>query len=272
MRRRSASAAPAAKRRKTLPKSSPAESKSDAEEKIEDHAVCSGPPSIFNGLQGSWRVVLEPVLLGPDMTALSDFVAARRKSSTVYPPVQSVFSALDVCPLVDVRVVILGQDPYHGAGQAHGSCFSVQRGVAIPPSLRNIFQELATDDKSFTVPDHGCLEGWGKQGVLLLNAVLTVEEGKANSHKGKGWEKFTNAVIDAVNKGDKGVVFMLWGGPAKKVEKKLDGRKHLVLTAAHPSPLSANRGGWFGCKHFSKANKWLTESGREPVTWSRLDD
>lgn len=265
---RSQAAAPAAKRAKASSASSLSSVPSHRKQSKGDGSPGATVAPIFKDLEPSWRVALEPVLLQPRMAELSAFVAARRKAATVYPPSKSMFSALDACALADVRVVILGQDPYHGAGQAHGACFSVERGVGVPPSLRNIFKEIEGDVEGFEVPGHGCLEAWRKEGVLLLNAVLTVEEGKANSHKGKGWEVFTNAVVDAVNRREEGVVFMLWGGSAKKMGKKLNQKKHLVLTAAHPSPLSANRGGWFGCKHFSKANEWLSENGRVPVDWT----
>lgn len=198
-----------------------------------------------------------------------DFVTAEiRNGKTVYPSNDNIFSALELTPIEDVKVVILGQDPYHGEGQAHGLSFSVQKGVKIPPSLRNIYKELNADT-GMDIPSHGFLEGWAKQGVLLLNTCLSVEAGQAASHQGKGWEEFTDQVIEQVNALDKPVVFMLWGAHAQKKASMIDGDKHLVLTAPHPSPLSAHRG-FLGCKHFSKANNFLQESGRGAIEWSAL--
>lgn len=199
------------------------------------------------------------------LSFVSDEIAAGK---TVYPSNDNIFRALELTPIEDVKVVILGQDPYHGAGQAHGLSFSVQKGVKIPPSLRNIYKELH-DDIGMDIPTHGFLEGWAKQGVLLLNTCLTVEAGQAASHQGKGWEEFTDQVIEQVNALDTPVVFMLWGSHAQKKSSMIDDNKHLVLTAPHPSPLSAHRG-FLGCGHFSKANDFLMKSGRGIIEWSVL--
>ncbi|KAJ3030715.1 hypothetical protein HDV00_008734 [Rhizophlyctis rosea] len=176
------------------------------------------------------------------------------------------------CPLTKVKVVILGQDPYHGPGQAHGLCFSVKKPVRPPPSLVNIFSELRTDlgADRFQTPAHGCLEGWCTEGVLLLNASLTVRRGEPNSHATIGWAKFTDAIVSYINKNNRNVVFMLWGGFAQKKGGSIDKKRHLVLKATHPSPLGANKGGWFGCKHFSKANEYLVKNGVKPVDWNHL--
>jgi len=188
----------------------------------------------------------------------------------IFPRGSEYFRALDLTPLDEVQVVILGQDPYHGNGQAHGLCFSVRPGVRIPPSLVNIYKELETD---LGIPParHGFLESWAKQGVLLLNSVLTVEESQAASHQGKGWEKFTDAVIRKVNDECDGVVFMLWGSYAQKKAAFVDTERHLVLKSVHPSPLSAHNG-FLGCRHFSKANEYLAEQGREPIEWALPSD
>lgn len=190
----------------------------------------------------------------------------RRSGKTVYPHVSKIFNALSATPLSEVRVVILGQDPYHGEGQAHGLAFSVQEGVRVPPSLINIFKELETD-LGIPIPNSGNLENWAKQGVLLLNSVLTVEASNPASHSGRGWEDFTDKVIEIVNQEKESVVFMLWGNYAQKKGSKINLSKHLVLKAPHPSPLSAHRG-FLGCKHFSKANDWLKGKGKKPVDWS----
>jgi len=204
------------------------------------------------------------------MKSLQAFVATQRQAGTVYPPKGDVFNALTHAPFDKVRVVILGQDPYHGPGQAHGLCFSVKRGVPAPPSLQNIFKELAGDAQvapPFAQPAHGELTAWADQGVLLLNAVLTVNAGNANSHAGQGWELFTDRVVKELNGRREGLVFLLWGSPAQRKAAGVDRRKHLVLTAPHPSPLSAYRG-FFGCGHFSKANAWLVEHGEKPIDWN----
>ena len=197
---------------------------------------------------------------------LYQFVREEYSKNTIYPPADDIFNAFHLTPLSRVKVVIIGQDPYHEPGQAHGLCFSVQKGVDIPPSLQNIYKEL-NSDIGFEIPNHGCLTSWAEQGVLLLNAVLTVRAHAAASHQNKGWETFTDAVIRAVNDVDRPVVFMLWGGFARSKKAMLTNPKHLVLEAPHPSPLSAYRG-FFGCKHFSQANAFLEKNGVEPVDWT----
>ncbi len=214
----------------------------------------------------SWHEVLGPEKAKPYFVELMAKVDKARAEKTVYPPEQDVFNAFAMTPLDAVKVVILGQDPYHGAGQAHGLSFSVQDDVKIPPSLRNIYKELATDIDGFSIPQHGNLTSWAEQGVLLLNTVLTVEEANANSHAKFGWETFTDAVIDAVNYHTDGVVFLLWGSHAQKKGANIDSQRHLVLTSPHPSPLSARRG-FFGCQHFSQANTWLKQHQKTPITW-----
>ncbi|APD95010.1 uracil-DNA glycosylase [Alteromonas mediterranea] len=191
---------------------------------------------------------------------------AREAGSVIYPPQPDVFNALKYTPLDKVNVVILGQDPYHGPNQAHGLCFSVQAGVKTPPSLKNMYKELLTDIDGFVEPNHGTLTSWAEQGVLLLNTVLTVEQGKAHSHAKWGWETFTDKVIDVVNANCENVVFLLWGSHAQKKGKHIDREKHKVLHAPHPSPLSAHRG-FLGCKHFSQTNEYLVEKGKTPINW-----
>ena len=200
------------------------------------------------------------------MQALVDFLQEQeRLNKTIYPPFEQRFAALEVTPLDNVKVVILGQDPYHQPDQAHGLCFSVQPGIKPPPSLVNIYKELKTDLDIEPV-SHGYLEAWAEQGVLLLNSVLTVEQSEAGSHQGRGWELFTDQVIRVVNERCENVVFMLWGGYAQKKGKSISRERHLVLTAPHPSPLSSYRG-FFGCKHFSQANEYLSEHGRPIIQW-----
>lgn len=217
-------------------------------------------------LEESWRQALAPEFTSGYMQALKEFLLQEKEAGKrIFPKGSEYFRALDLTPLDDVKVVILGQDPYHGYGQAHGLCFSVQPGVRIPPSLVNIYKELETD---LGIPParHGFLESWARQGVLLLNSVLTVEEGRAAAHQGRGWERFTDAVIRAVNERCEHVVFMLWGSYAQRKASFVDTSRHLVLKAPHPSPLSAHNG-FFGCRHFSKANEWLERQGRAPVDW-----
>jgi uracil-DNA glycosylase len=218
-------------------------------------------------LDASWRERLGDVLASAPMKALSEFLRAeKRAGKRIYPPGPEIFAALDHTPFDRVAVVILGQDPYHGPGQAHGLSFSVRPGVPIPPSLVNIHAELESD-LGINRPKHGCLTAWADQGVLLLNAVLTVEHGLAGSHQGRGWELFTDAIVDRLNREREGLVFMLWGNPAQAKGRHIDGTRHLVLRAPHPSPLSAHRG-FLGCRHFSAANRWLIEHGRTPIDWS----
>ncbi|QPB82184.1 uracil-DNA glycosylase [Pseudoalteromonas rubra] len=196
-----------------------------------------------------------------------DYVAERRAQDvTVYPPEDLVFEAFKTTPFDQVKVVILGQDPYHGPNQAHGLCFSVLPGVKVPPSLANMYKELAQDIADFQIPNHGYLLPWAEQGVLLLNTVLTVEQGQAHSHKHLGWERFTDAVIEQLNQRTEGVIFLLWGAHAQKKGKAIDTQRHHVLHAPHPSPLSAHRG-FFGCQHFSQTNTLLQSMDKTPINW-----
>ena len=196
-----------------------------------------------------------------------EYVAQKRSEGvTVFPAEQQVYSAFDATPFEQVKVVILGQDPYHGPDQAHGLCFSVLPGIKPPPSLANMYKELVQDIAGFSIPEHGYLMPWAEQGVLLLNTVLTVEQGQAHSHKHLGWEQFTDKVIDEINQHSEGVVFLLWGAHAQKKGKSIDKTRHHVLHAPHPSPLSAHRG-FFGCQHFSKTNALLTSMGKTPINW-----
>lgn len=197
---------------------------------------------------------------------LKQIVHADYEKEMIYPPKEHIFNAFKYCPLDHVKVVILGQDPYHGQGQAHGLSFSVNKGVSLPPSLRNIYSELQTD-VNFSNPGHGDLTDWAKQGVLLLNDVLTVKAGQAASHQKLGWEQFTENVISYLSNQKEGLVFMLWGNHAQKKGKKIDRLKHLVLTSGHPSPMSANQGKWFGNKHFSQANNYLVQHEKSPINW-----
>jgi uracil-DNA glycosylase len=204
------------------------------------------------------------------MSELRDFLLARKRAhAVIYPPGPNIFNALNSTPFEQVRVVVLGQDPYHGPGQAHGLCFSVRLGVPTPPSLINIFREIESD-LGVPAPNHGNLQSWAEQGVLLLNSVLTVERGRAGAHQGKGWERFTDQVVRLLNAERDGLVFLLWGSYAIKKGTVIDRDRHLVLSAPHPSPLSAHRG-FFGCRHFSKANRYLEENGREALQWALPD-
>jgi uracil-DNA glycosylase len=222
-------------------------------------------------LEPSWKARLEDEFSRPYMAALRQLLMERKRAgATIYPPGPQIFNALDSTPFDAVKVVILGQDPYHGPGQAHGLCFSVQEGVPLPPSLINICKEIHDDIggiENSARPASGSLQGWAEQGVLLLNAVLTVERGQAGAHQGKGWEQFTDRVVSELNQSRDGLVFMLWGSYAQKKGAAIDQNRHLVLKAPHPSPLSAHRG-YFGCRHFSKANTWLSKQGIEPIDWS----
>lgn len=219
-------------------------------------------------LDAEWKKLLAGEFEAPYMTGLRAFLEQEKKAGKViYPPGPEIFNALNSTPLPRVKAVILGQDPYHGPGQAHGLCFSVRRGVQPPPSLQNIFRELHSD-LGIAIPRHGELTHWAEQGVLLLNSVLTVEAGQAGSHQNRGWEIFTDAVIRVLNEQREHLVFLLWGSYAQKKGRIIDTNRHLVLKAAHPSPLSANRGGWFGNHHFSKANHYLELHGKEPIDWS----
>lgn len=214
----------------------------------------------------SWKLALAPEFKADYFNNLTAFVKEEYAQHTCYPKGLDIFAAFNHTPLSEIKVVIIGQDPYHGPGQAHGLCFSVPEHIAIPPSLVNIFKELETDVGK-SVPKSGNLEAWAKQGVLLLNATLTVRAHQAGSHQKKGWESFTDAVIDIISREAEGVVFMLWGGYAKKKGAKVNTNKHLVLQSGHPSPLSANRGYWFGNKHFSQANAYLKSWGKSEIKW-----
>lgn len=218
-------------------------------------------------LDPSWKRRLGAALEHPRMQALGDFLRSEKAAhKVIYPRGSQIFAALDSTPFEAVKVVILGQDPYHGPGQAHGLSFSVPHGTPIPPSLQNIFKEISRD-LDLPRPTHGCLSSWAAQGVLLLNAVLTVENGRAGSHQGKGWEEFTDACIGTLAEEREGVVFMLWGSHAQAKGRLIDGRRHRLLKAPHPSPLSAHRG-FLGCGHFSQANRYLEEQGQTPIDWS----
>ena len=215
-----------------------------------------------------WKQALASEFLASYMHELRTFLDAEKKSGKViYPPGAEIFNALNTTPLSTVKVVILGQDPYHGAGQAHGLCFSVRRGVMLPPSLQNIYKEIEAD-LGVARARHGELTHWAEQGVLLLNSVLTVQAGLAASHQNRGWETFTDAVIRVLNDECENLVFLLWGSYAQRKGRFIDTQKHLVLKSVHPSPLSANRGGWFGCRHFSKTNQYLQAHGKAPIDWS----
>ncbi len=216
-------------------------------------------------IDNDWLEPLSPEFKKDYYRRLYNFVNEEYATHTIYPDKKNVFAAYDRTPLANVKVLILGQDPYHEPGQAHGLCFSVNPGIEIPPSLVNIYKELH-DDLGCYIPDNGYLVKWADQGVMLLNTVLTVRMHQANSHRGRGWEEFTDATIAALNRQDRPIVFMLWGSPAQKKAAMLDNPKHLVLKAPHPSPLSAYRG-FFGCRHFSKANDFLAANGLEPVDW-----
>jgi len=221
-------------------------------------------------LEQSWLGRLQDQFEQPYMHKLREFLVTRKQHrAVIYPPGPNIFNALNSTPFEQVRVVILGQDPYHGPGQAHGLCFSVLPGVRIPPSLVNIYREIHSD-LGITPPRHGNLQSWAEQGVLLLNAVLTVERGQAGSHQGKGWETFTDTIVQLLTDGREDLVFMLWGSYAQKKGAVIDGRKHLVLKAPHPSPLSAHRG-FLGCKHFSRANDYLIQHRHAPIDWSVPD-
>ncbi|TGZ35015.1 Uracil-DNA glycosylase [Photobacterium damselae subsp. damselae] len=215
----------------------------------------------------SWQNFLQQQQQQEYFEQIQSYVAnARQQGKVVYPPEEDVFSAFTATPLDQVKVVILGQDPYHGPDQAHGLSFSVKPGVKTPPSLANMYKELATDIDGFTIPEHGYLQSWAEQGVLLLNTVLTVEQGNAHSHAKIGWETFTDKVIEHIVQECEGVIFLLWGAHAQKKGKKINTQKHHVLKSAHPSPLSAYRG-FFGCQHFSQTNTLLQAMNKTPITW-----
>jgi uracil-DNA glycosylase len=218
-------------------------------------------------LESSWKKLLSDELKRPYMLELQDFLSSElKKGKTIYPQADEIFAALNLTPFSQVKVVILGQDPYHGPGQAHGLCFSVKKGVKPPPSLVNIFKEMR-DDLHFEMPNHGNLEAWARQGVLLLNNVLTVEDGKAGSHHNRDWEKFTDKIIQLLNEKRENLVFILWGSPAQKKAQAVDPSKHLILKSVHPSPLSSYRG-FFGSKPFSQTNAYLKSQKLSPIDWS----
>jgi uracil-DNA glycosylase len=220
----------------------------------------------------TWHEIITDEKQKPYLKDTLDYVQQRREQGvTVFPPQSDVFNAFKYTEFDDVKVVILGQDPYHGPNQAHGLCFSVLPGIKIPPSLRNMYKELAEDIDGFVTPEHGFLESWAKQGVLMINAVLTVEQGDANSHKHLGWEQFTDTVISKINEQRDGVIFLLWGAPAQKKGRIIDANKHHVLKAPHPSPLSAYRG-FFGCRHFSQVNEILFGQGKGVVDWQNRNE
>ena len=214
----------------------------------------------------SWKAVLSEEFEKPYFEELISFVKSEYKSNVCYPKGSQIFAAFDHCHFNDVKVVIIGQDPYHGPNQANGLCFSVNDGIPFPPSLQNIFKEIGTELQQ-PLPPTGNLERWADQGVLLLNATLTVRQGEAGSHQKKGWETFTDAVIQKISEQSEKVVFLLWGGFAQKKGQMIDGSKHLILNSGHPSPLSANRGFWFGNNHFLKTNEYLKSLGKKEIEW-----
>lgn len=216
-------------------------------------------------IEKSWQEVLQTEFDKPYFENLVGFVKQEYASNTIFPPAGQIFNAFNTCPFNNVKVVILGQDPYHGPGQAHGLCFSVNDGIQFPPSLQNIFKEI-TSDLGIPAPKTGNLTRWAEQGVLLLNATLTVRASQAGSHQGKGWEEFTDAVIKTISEKTENVVFILWGSYAIKKKALINASKHCILTAPHPSPLSSYRG-FFGCKHFSQTNTYLTSKGKTPIEW-----
>ena len=217
-------------------------------------------------IEEGWKKALAPEFEKDYFVRLTDFVRQEYQQTTVYPPGRLIFNAFNLCPFDKVKVVIIGQDPYHGPGQAHGLCFSVNDGVAFPPSLQNIFKEIH-DDLGMPIPSSGNLTRWAEQGVLLLNATLTVRAHQAGSHQNKGWETFTDAVIKIISEKKENLVFFLWGSYAQRKGAFIDTQRHLVLKSVHPSPLSANRGGWFGNHQFSQANAYLKSHGLKEIEW-----
>lgn len=217
-------------------------------------------------IEANWKNILKDEFEKPYFKSLIDFVKSEYKNHSCYPKGSDIFNAFEFCPFNKTKVVILGQDPYHGPGQAHGLSFSVPKGIPMPPSLINIYRELKADI-NIEIPNHGNLEAWAYQGVLLLNAALTVRAHEAGSHQNKGWEVFTDEVIKKLSEQKQGVVFLLWGGFAKRKSKLIDASKHHILTSGHPSPLSANRGYWFGNKHFSLTNTLLKKQNKTPILW-----
>ena len=222
---------------------------------------------IISPLETSWNSLLKEEFEKDYFKNLMNFVQEEYKSSNVYPPADSIFRAFELCPVNNVKVVLIGQDPYHGSGQAHGLCFSVNEGITHPRTLKNIFKELKSDVGK-EIPESGDLSDWASQGVLLLNTILTVREAQAGSHKNKGWEMFSSKVLEKLSNQQDGIIFLLWGGHAKKLRSKISkNRQHIILETGHPSPLSANRGYWFGNRHFSKVNELLKNQGKDSVNW-----
>lgn len=219
----------------------------------------------MGAIQNDWLEPLTPEFKKPYYAALYKKIREEYSTQQIFPPAEEIFTAFELTPLSEVKVVIIGQDPYHGDGQAHGLCFSVKPDIETPPSLVNIYKELSTDLGCY-IPNNGYLTKWAKQGVLLLNTVLTVRAHQANSHRGIGWEQFTDAAIRALNEQDRPIVYLLWGKPAQMKKSMLNNPKHLILEAPHPSPLSAYRG-FFGCQHFSKTNEFLIKNGLTPIDW-----
>jgi uracil-DNA glycosylase len=221
---------------------------------------------VEQNIHPSWENIINKENEKEYFKSLINFVKSNYRSKTCYPPINLIFQAFKICPFDSLKVVILGQDPYHGKSQANGLSFSVSKTTNLPPSLINIFKEIQ-DDVNVNYPKYGDLSSWGKQGVLLLNSTLTVEEGRPGSHQKKGWEKFTDEIIKHISNNKKNIVFMLWGNYSKMKSELIDRSKHLILTSGHPSPMSANRGYWFGNKHFSKANKYIIKKRGESIQW-----
>lgn len=217
-------------------------------------------------IEPGWKKKLNEEFEKPYFKELMEFISEEYKSIECFPTADNIFKAFELSPFEETKVVIIGQDPYHGPGQAHGLCFSVQPGAKIPPSLKNIYKEI-NEDLGLPIPDQGYLEKWARQGVLMLNAIMTVRAREAGSHQKKGWERFTDAVIQILSEEKEDLVFLLWGGPAKKKGRQIDPSRHLILTSGHPSPLSAIRGHWFGNKHFSRTNSFLVSKGKAPIDW-----
>jgi len=217
-------------------------------------------------MEKSWENAVGSELQKPYMNELRTFLQSEYKSKTIFPPAKLIFQAFDKTPFDQIKVVILGQDPYHRQGQAHGLAFSVQEHVEIPPSLRNIYLAIKNDYPDFVIPPHGNLSYWAEQGILLLNTVLTVREGQAGSHHGRGWEQFTDSIIKTISERREKIIFLLWGSPARRKEALIDRKKHYVLTSVHPSPLSAYRG-FLDCHHFIETNRLLIENGRKAIDW-----
>ena len=217
-------------------------------------------------IEQSWHDLLCGEFDKPYFVRMQKFIRSEYGKGEVYPPGEEIFNAFNSTPVSEVKAVMIGQDPYHGAGQAHGLCFSVKQGVPTPPSLKNIYKEIESD-LGFRIPQTGCLQRWADQGVLMLNNVLTVRKGEPNSHKNAGWEVFTAKVVEKISESREGLIFFLWGNSAQKKESLIDGNKHLLLKAVHPSPLSAYNG-FFGCRHFSKSNRYLLANNKKPIDWS----